>query len=34
MPGAASSVRTSSAKMPPITKNTNELMTYMIPIFL
>jgi hypothetical protein len=34
MPGAASSVLTSSAKTPPMRKNRNELMTYMIPIFL
>jgi hypothetical protein len=33
-PGWASSVRTPSASTPPMKKNTNELMTYRIPIFL
>ena len=33
-PGCASSDRTPSASRPPMKKKMNELITYMIPIFL
>ena len=34
MPGIASSLRTARARIPPMKKKMNELMMYMIPIFL